>query len=390
VSEMTPPIIASQANLGTGMVVGPEASLRKGALRGDVDFLLHGGEDLFDGKRKHGGGVRVQADVITAKIIGRLGRNVLDHGAARERAVAFRVGGAEKPDDASAERSSKMQRAGIAGDNEARLSQKRGKRGNRERNDRKIRGARRGHDFAGEDFFTGPDINHRAETVATKQRVAERAEALRRPTLRFPAATGTDDDVIAGNALSRKRLADGAQFIFRDTQRKARLGLELRPSAHCEIDSHVHDMAARGNHAVGIKDGGAGFARGLAVATDAPRRAGKPGENGGAVASLKIERAGIRKAAQASDAGKNIGKRAAEGNRFVDDRDELDERGPSLVYDPVDRCGGKTRAQGSDGGNCVDQITQRAEADDEKSLRSFRHEGCSEGLLEAATAQRGL
>jgi hypothetical protein len=218
-SEMTPPIIASQANLGT-------------ALGGDVDFLLGGGEHLFDGKREHGGGVRVQADVVAAKIIGRLGRNVLDHGAARKRAVAFRVGGAEKADNARAKRSGQMQRAGVAGDNETRLIQKRGQRGNRERNDGRIRWARSEHDFASEIFFARPDIDHRAQPVAPKKRSAERAESVRRPALRFPAAAGTDDNVFAGNAFARKRLADSAQFIFRYSQRKARLGLRLCSGAH--------------------------------------------------------------------------------------------------------------------------------------------------------------
>ena len=332
---------------------------------------------MLHGQREHGGGVRVQADVIAAKIIGRLGRNVLDHSAARQGAVALGVGGAVKPDDSRAERCGQMQRAGVAGDNQTRLSQKRGEPGNGELDDGRIRRTCGGHDFAAEIFFAGSDIDDRAETVALKKQAAERAKAVRRPTLRFPAAAGTDDDVIAGNAFARKRLADKAQCIFRDSQRKARLGLRLRSGAHGEVHGHVHDVAAGGNHAVGIKDSGAGFARGLAVAADAARRAGKPGEHGRAVASLKVERAGVASAAQAANAGENIGKRAAERNRCVDDRDHFDQGRPALIYDPVDCGGGKTCAQGRDGRNGVNQVTQRAEADDEKSLRSIRHAGAS-------------
>jgi hypothetical protein len=280
------------------------------ALGGDADFLLGGGEDLLDGEREHGGGVRVQADVIAAKIIGRLGRNVLDHSAARQGAVAFRVGGAVEADHARAKRGSQMQRASVAGDNQTRLSQKRGERGNRELDDGRIRRTCGGHDCAAEIFFAGSDIDDRAEAVALEKQAAERAKAVRRPTFGFPAAAGTDDDVITGNAFARKHLADKAQCIFRHSQREAGHGLRLRSGAHGEVHGHVHDVAAGGNHAVGIKDGGAGFARGLAVAADAARRAGKPGEHGGAVASLKVERAGVASAAQAANAGKNIGKRA--------------------------------------------------------------------------------
>src|ERR1700683_2429341 len=195
------------------------------ALGGDVDFLLGGGEDLLDGEREHGGGVRVQADVIAAKIIGRLGRNVLDHSAARQGAVALRVGGAIEADDARAKRCGQMQRAGVAGDNQTRLSQKRGERGNGELDDGRIRRTCGGHDFAAETFFAGSDIDDRAETVALKKQLAERAKAVGRPTFRFPAASGTDDDVIAENAFARKHLADKGPFILRDSQREARHGL---------------------------------------------------------------------------------------------------------------------------------------------------------------------
>src|ERR1700735_4775038 len=251
----------------------------RGALSGDADFLLGGGEDLFDREREHCGGVRVQTTVSAAEIIRRLRRNVLDHSAARERAVAPWISGAKKTNDTRAERSSQMQRTGITGDNETRLSQERGERLNRERNDRGTRGTRRGNNFAGEAFFAGRDIYDRAKIVTLKKRGAERTETVRRPTFRFPAAARTDDNVFAGNAFTRECLAERAQFIFRDTQRKARFGLRLRSSAHGEIDGHVNDMAPGGNYPVGIKDSGAGFARGLAVAADASRRAGEPGKH---------------------------------------------------------------------------------------------------------------
>jgi len=70
-----------------------------------------------------------------------------------------------------------MQRAGVAGDNQTRLSQKRGERGNGELDDRRIRRTCCGHDFGAEIFFAGSDIDDRAETVALEKQAAERAQS---------------------------------------------------------------------------------------------------------------------------------------------------------------------------------------------------------------------
>src|ERR1700730_14060514 len=89
--------------------------------------------------------------------------------------------------------------------------------------------------------FTRGEINYRAYAVALPDLCAQRAEALCRPALRFPAAPWAHNNIAFG-ALASQLFAELADFLRRDVDRGLHLRGPLRAGTHSQAHAHFCDV----------------------------------------------------------------------------------------------------------------------------------------------------
>src|SRR3984885_14611998 len=157
-------------------------------------------------------------------------------------------------------------------------------------------------------------------------------------------------------------------LIFRPQgQRKSRRG-RARAGCFGEGEVVVNLMCSARIDFIGVRHGGETLAGVSACETDAAGRARSQDRERGFVETLKINRAGVVCGAQSTD------RRDEDRGAFLFERDyfgEIEvafEQAPPLRFDEtVNASSGKCIAQRGGGGQGVDYVAERAEADEEEA-----------------------
>ena len=315
------------------------------------------------------------------------GVGITEHdGLRRIGAVAIGIGGAEDGDGFGAQSDSEMERAGVPADNALRALQQGHEGAEFAVVDDRFGTAAGGVHFPGEGFFAGAVINHTTKVQVFEDFLAEGAEALGGPAFGAPAAAGAEDDVFP-YAGSSDVCADAPAVHVADAEMDGSDGLR---GAGTEREFAILIGNVRGfwGDAIGVQDGDAKFPDGGGREADAQGDAGKKREERGFPEALVVEGSIEAARANSGDDGADIGEVAGiHGPDFGGELRGGDEIHPAGMGEPDDFGARKCGAKSGDGGKGVDDIAERAEADDEDTR--LRHaEPC--GSCRRASAWSGL
>ena len=226
-----------------------------------------------------------------------------------------------------------------------------------------------------EGFFAGTVVDDAGQATVLVNALGQFPEAVDRPTFGAPTTAGAEDDVVSEPSGGEIRANFRGVLVF-DTERKAG---DWIPSAGArrELAILVSDVNCAASHTVCIENGDAELTNCGRRKADAPGAAAEEWKEGGLPKALIIDRGVPADAAELRDDvtdGSELTR--IDGPNFRGKGATLDEFHPARMGEPNDASSWKGFTKTGNRGKRVDDIAERAEADDDEVL--VRHEGLFE------------